>query len=90
MDDRTTRNHRGADQFANAADVERVGAGRTLAPGATRATFAHAIEHVLHGPGPRRAAAGLAEEIAAMPDRTAVARAIEAFVSGGVGAGIHG
>jgi UDP:flavonoid glycosyltransferase YjiC (YdhE family) len=72
----------GADQFANAANVERVGAGRTLATDASRATLADAIEHVLHAPGPRRAAADLAGEIAAMPDHTAVARGIEAFVSG--------
>ena len=72
----------GADQFANAANVERVGAGRSLDAGASRPSLAEAIEHVLHDPGPRRAAAALCEEIASMPDRTAVARAIETFVAG--------
>lgn len=72
----------GADQFANAANVERVGVGRSVATGATRAVLTDAIDHVLHGRAPRRAAVGLAGEIAAMPDRAEVARAIEAFVSG--------
>lgn len=73
----------GADQFANAAHVERVGAGRSVAAGVTRATLGDAIQHVLRDPGPRRAAAALCEEIASMPDRAAVARAIETFVSAG-------
>lgn len=72
----------GADQFANAANVERVGVGRSVATDATRAVLADAIDHVLRVRAPRRAAIGLAGEIAAMPDRAEVARAIEAFVSG--------
>jgi MGT family glycosyltransferase len=73
---------RGADQFANATNVARVGAGADLRgpaagdPAALRA----ALHDLLHGPGPRAAAAALAAEIAAMPSPDQVAEALERFV----------
>lgn len=72
----------GADQFANAANVERAEVGRAMDTGATRADLADAIDHLLRAPAPRRAAGEVAAEIAAMPDREAVAAAVEAFVAG--------
>lgn len=71
----------GADQYANAANVARVGAGAV----ATRADmFPDALEHVLATPGARDAARALAAEIAAMPGPSEVALAIEKVASGWV------
>lgn len=71
----------GADQFVNAANVERVGAGTSIgASEATQPALCAAIDHVLHSPGPRRAAMMLAEETAGVPSRAEVARAIEDLV----------
>lgn len=73
----------GADQFANAANVSRLGAGVALdAADADRSVLAGAIEHSLQAPGPREAAAALAREIQAMPGVAAVASTIEELVAG--------
>jgi UDP:flavonoid glycosyltransferase YjiC (YdhE family) len=74
----------GADQFVNAANVVRLGAGRAVAtPDATESALGAAIDHVLRSPGPKRAATMLAEEIASMPSRAETVRAIEEFVRAG-------
>ena len=73
----------GADQFANAANVSRLGAGVALdAADADRSVLAGAIEHSLQAPGPREAAASLAREIQAMPGVADVASSIEELVAG--------
>jgi UDP:flavonoid glycosyltransferase YjiC (YdhE family) len=71
---------RGADQFANAANLERVGAGAAVS--GPRAADVEALRAALRGllesPAPKRAAAALAAEIAAMPPIDAAAAAVEA------------
>jgi len=71
---------RAADQFVNAANVTRVGAGATLVDDeVTPDAVARAVAELL-GPSAARLAAGtLAEEIAAMPSDADVAAAIEAY-----------
>jgi UDP:flavonoid glycosyltransferase YjiC (YdhE family) len=70
---------RAADQFANAANVARVGAGLALAPPAVSVeSISEALRTVLDDGPPRRVAQELAQEIAAMPDTAEVASAIEA------------
>ena len=73
---------RGADQFGNAANVERRGAGMTLlGPSAVEGeSLGNVLHRLLETPGPKAAAVGVAEEIAQMPDVTAVADAVEAHV----------
>ncbi|HZM31532.1 MAG TPA: nucleotide disphospho-sugar-binding domain-containing protein, partial [Acidimicrobiales bacterium] len=75
---------RGADQFANAANLERVGAGVTVSgsDAADVPAQAQALRTVLGGSGPKEAAAALGREIAAMPPAGATADAIEAQGSG--------
>lgn len=58
----------GADQFANADDLVRVGAGTRLAVGeVTAAAVTEAVTELWRAPAYRRAAGALAEEIAGMP-----------------------
>jgi UDP:flavonoid glycosyltransferase YjiC (YdhE family) len=73
---------RGADQFANAANLDRLGAGLTLlGPDAVdRDALANALHRLLETPGPKSTAAALSEEIAHMPAVTAVADAVEGHV----------
>jgi UDP:flavonoid glycosyltransferase YjiC (YdhE family) len=71
---------RGADQFANAANLERVGAGAT-ASGADAAdveALRNALRRLLDSPAPKRAAAAVGEQIAGMPPVAAAAEAVEA------------
>lgn len=71
----------GADQFANAANVGRVGAGVAVSGSAAdRSGLSEATAQVLRDPAPRRAAQLLAQEIAGMPGSAETARAIEALV----------
>lgn len=73
----------GADQFANAANVARVGAGVALdVADADGSMLGGAIGHVLGAPGPRKAAAALAGEIHGMPGVADVASSIEELVAG--------
>jgi UDP:flavonoid glycosyltransferase YjiC (YdhE family) len=73
----------GADQFANAANVARVGAGVALdVADADGSMLGGAIGHVLGAPGPREAAAALAREIHGMPGVADVASSIEELVAG--------
>jgi UDP:flavonoid glycosyltransferase YjiC (YdhE family) len=73
---------RGADQFSNAVNVARVGAGSVLTGAdVTEAAVRTAVEQALGAPDQRAAADALAEEIAAMPSDGEVAAAIEAFVA---------
>ena len=69
---------RGADQFTNASNVVRVGAGTSLVGEAI--TEAAVGEAVTAAPAQRAAAQSLAAEIAAMPSDSEVASAIEAWV----------
>ena len=71
---------RGADQFANAANLERVGAGvGLLGPSAADGgSLRAALRVLLDTPAPREAAVAVAEEIAGMPPVAAVADAVEA------------
>lgn len=72
---------RGADQFVNALNVARVGAGSLLVGAdVTEAAVRTAIAEILEAEAMRAAARALAEEIAAMPSDAEVATAIEAFV----------
>lgn len=62
----------GADQFLNAAAVERVGAGLALQPDAvTSAAVEAAVDRLLHGAAYGKAARSVQAEIAAMPDADA-------------------
>lgn len=74
---------RGADQFANAMNVARAGAGVALmGPGGSEgAAVRSALETVLGQPELRAAAQGLAAEIAAMPSDADAAAAIEAHAA---------
>lgn len=73
----------GADQFVNAANVARRGAGVAIdAADATEPALCAAIDQVLWSTGPRRAATTVADEIASMPSRLEVVRAIEGFATG--------
>jgi len=75
---------RAADQFANAANVERVGAGTALVgAAATPAALGTALEQALTAPEPRSAARALAAEIAGMPGDATVASAVERWVASG-------
>ena len=78
---------RGADQFGNAAQVVRRGAGLSLGPdAATPPAIAAAVRSVLTDPAYAAAARGLAEEIAAMPDADAALDALVARVPSWAGA----
>ena len=71
-----------ADQFANAAAAQRVGAGLTLAPGAvTREAVNAAVDRLLLEPSFREAARSVKEDIEAMPAPDTVADIIESFLS---------
>lgn len=71
----------GADQFANAANVGRLGAGVAVSGSAADGPgLGEATAQVLRDPGPRRAARQLAQEIAGMPGSPETGRAIEALV----------
>lgn len=73
---------RGADQFANAFNVARLGAGSVLmGADVTEAAVRTAIAQILETAGPHTAARALADEIAAMPSDADVAAAIEALVA---------
>lgn len=73
---------RAADQFRNAGNVARVGAGVSILPAETTdAALRGALDTLLGTDGPRAAARALAEEIGAMPTDTDVAEAIEAYAS---------
>jgi len=70
-----------ADQFANAHNVARRGAGEVrTGPDLDHADVRDAVERVLRSPGPRAAAAEVAAEISTMPGTDEVASAIEARV----------
>lgn len=72
---------RAADQFANAANVARVGAGTALVGAdATPAALRTALERLVGEPGPRSVARTLATEIAGMPGDAEVASAVETWV----------
>lgn len=67
-----------ADQFRNAANCARAGAGLALAPGdADRDAIRAAVELLLAEPSYRAAAAEIAREIAAMPTPAQVAAVVE-------------
>lgn len=73
---------RAADQFTNAFNVARVGAGSVLmGDDVTEATVRTTVAQILETDGPRTAAQALAEEIAAMPPDAEVAAVIEALVA---------
>ena len=70
---------RGADQFANALNVARVGAGAMLTDTeVTDSALREALDRLVHSSAPRAAAIALSEEIAAMPSDAEVALAVEA------------
>ncbi len=75
---------RGADQFANGSNLERVGAGVSLTgpSGADAVSLRSALRSLLESAGPKRAAVALGEEIAGMPPVSTVADAVEAQVAG--------
>lgn len=74
----------GADQFANAAQIVRTGAGAAVSPeDRTPETVAAAITQVLDGPGFAQAAYALQTEIAAMPSPERRAADLVALVEGG-------
>lgn len=78
---------RGADQFGNAAQVARRGAGLTLGPdAATPPAIVDAVRSVLTDPAYATAARALAEEIAAMPDADVALDALVARVPSWAGA----
>jgi UDP:flavonoid glycosyltransferase YjiC (YdhE family) len=63
----------GADQFENAAQVQALGAGaRVLPADLTPESARSALESLLRDDGYRRRARAIAEEIAAMPDASAL------------------
>jgi UDP:flavonoid glycosyltransferase YjiC (YdhE family) len=70
---------RGADQFANAANLERAGAGVmvSVSDAAEVTALTRALHTVLETPAPKQAAVELGGEIAAMPAANEVADAIE-------------
>ena len=75
---------RGADQFSNAANVARLGAGSALiGDQITEAAVKTAIERAVSSGDQRAAARGLAQEITGMPSDAEVAAAIEGFASVG-------
>ena len=70
---------RGADQFANAVNVARVGAGAMLLePEVTERALQVEMDRLVRSAAPRAAAIALSEEIAAMPSDAEVALAVEA------------
>ena len=74
---------RGADQFTNADNVARVGAGAVLRPREiTEAAVRASLARLLSEPSVRTATTALATEIAAMPSDADVATAIAAFAEG--------
>ena len=75
---------RAADQFRNAANLARVGAGVSLTGDeVSEAGVRTALGQILETPAIRTATRGLAEEIATMPSDAETAAAIEAFVGAG-------
>jgi len=73
---------RGADQFTNADNVARAGAGVALRPAeVSDGSVRDAIRGLLEGSAARTAAARLAAEIAGMPSDAEVAAAIVAFAA---------
>lgn len=73
---------RGADQFTNADNVARVGAGAALRPTeVTEGAVRDAVHALLREPAARTAAARLAGEIADMPSDAEVAAAIAAYAA---------
>ena len=75
---------RAADQFRNAANLARVGAGVSLTGDeVSEAGVRTALGQILETPAIRTAARGLAAEIATMPSDAETAAAIEAFVGAG-------
>jgi UDP:flavonoid glycosyltransferase YjiC (YdhE family) len=75
---------RAADQFRNADNVARVGAGRVLVgDGVTEPAVRAAVEAAIGSPEVRAVAQGLAEEIVGMPSDAEVAAAIERFAGTG-------
>jgi UDP:flavonoid glycosyltransferase YjiC (YdhE family) len=75
---------RAADQFRNANNLARVGAGVSLTgDDVSEAGVRTALGQVLETPAIRTAARGVAEEIATMPSDAETAAAIEAFVGAG-------
>jgi UDP:flavonoid glycosyltransferase YjiC (YdhE family) len=71
---------RGADQFANAANLARVGAGISLVGvEGTQHAIRAGLDQLLRTSKYRAAALSLAEEIATMPTESEVARAVEQF-----------
>lgn len=73
---------RGADQFTNADNVARAGAGAVLRPNeVTEDAVRDALQALLGASTARTAAAGLAAEIAGMPSDAEVAAAIAAFAA---------
>lgn len=70
----------GADQFLNAEAVSASGAGSALGPGdATHDAIRDAVTAVLHDPTYRRAAAGVATSIEAMPSPDDIAAVLESL-----------
>ena len=71
---------RGADQFANATNLERVGVGATLSGSSAAEVDAlrSALRQLLESAAPKRAAVAVGEEIAGMPPVGTVAEAVEA------------
>lgn len=73
---------RGADQFTNADNVARVGAGAVLRPTeVTEGAVRDALQALMGASTARLAAAGLAAEIAGMPSDAEVAAAIAAYAA---------
>lgn len=73
---------RGADQFTNADNVARFGAGAVLRPTeVTEGTVRDALQALMGASTARTAAAGLAAEIADMPSDAEVAAAIAAYAA---------
>ena len=74
---------RGADQFTNADNVSRVGAGAVIrTPEVREASVRDALQALMGATAARAAARELAAEIAGMPSDAAVAGAIAAFGAG--------
>jgi UDP:flavonoid glycosyltransferase YjiC (YdhE family) len=73
----------GADQFMNAQALVGCGAGLRLLPEEiTAQAVAEAVQRLLAEPGYRRAAGGLAEEIAAMPSPAETVPTLERLAQG--------
>jgi UDP:flavonoid glycosyltransferase YjiC (YdhE family) len=73
----------GADQFMNAQALVGCGAGLCLLPEEiTALAVADAVQRLLDEPGYRRAASGLADEIAAMPSPAETVRTLERLAQG--------